>query len=399
MLTRKNSQQGGSAILLSATLPQKTRQELIGAYKKGLGQEPVQLADNSYPLVTHVSQDSFSEEPVESREENARKLAVEFIASETEAFDRIARAADEGKCACWIRNTVADAMNAYNLLAEKYSKDNLILFHARFAMGDRLKIEEKVLGYFDKKSSASDRRGKILVATQVVEQSLDLDFDVMVTDLAPIDLLIQRSGRLHRHHRDREGNPLPGKGDQRGPAILAVLSPSLAADPDANWFKSMFPKAAYVYPHHGQLWRGAQLLASRKTIALPEDARGLVEGVYGENAAEHIPPVFDAIENKAEGKDSSEASLGRLNALKLSEGYQRTWSHWLEDTETPTRLGDASTILRLARWDGENLTPWVDDPNYPWDKSQVRPSPFNPKKRKAPSSPSRQRREPSSGEG
>ena len=149
----------------------------------------------------------------------------------------------------------------------------------------------------------------------------------------------------------------------------------------------MFPKAAYVYPHHGQLWRGAQLLASRKTIALPEDARGLVEGVYGENAAEHIPPVFDAIENKAEGKDSSEASLGRLNALKLSEGYQRTWSHWLEDTETPTRLGDASTILRLARWDGENLTPWVDDPNYPWDKSQVSVNRFYAAQESLPSDP------------
>ena len=69
------------------------------------------------------------------------------------------------------------------------------LFHARFALADRLEKERRVVRTFGKESG-EERAGKVLVATQVVEQSLDLDFDALVTDLAPVDLLIQRAGRL-----------------------------------------------------------------------------------------------------------------------------------------------------------------------------------------------------------
>ena len=75
---------------------------------------------------------------------------------------------------------------------------DVCLFHARFALGDRLNIQESVLTNFGKDSEGAERQ-RILIATQVVEQSLDCDWDVMITDLAPIDLLIQRAGRLHRH--------------------------------------------------------------------------------------------------------------------------------------------------------------------------------------------------------
>ena len=89
-----------------------------------------------------------------------------------------------------------DAIETYNWLLAELDPESLILFHARFAMVDRIGIEEKVISYFGKRSRAADRSGKLLIATQVVEQSLDLDFDLMVSDLAPIDLLIQRAGRL-----------------------------------------------------------------------------------------------------------------------------------------------------------------------------------------------------------
>ncbi len=123
-----------------------------------------------------------------------------------------------------------DAIEAYDALAELVGTERVTLFHARFTLGDRLRIEEDVLRRFGKRSTAKDRRGQIVVATQVIEQSLDLDFDEMVSDLAPIDLVLQRAGRLRRRPRDERGNPVDGP-DRRGQPVLRVLTPEPIDDP------------------------------------------------------------------------------------------------------------------------------------------------------------------------
>jgi len=123
-----------------------------------------------------------------------------------------------GRCVCWVRNTVADALQAYARFQPRMPEENLLLFHARFALRDRLDMEERVLASFGKASTPTQRAGRLLIATQVVEQSLDVDFDLLVTDLAPIDRVIQRAGRLRRHRRTADGTPQcdPAAADQRG---------------------------------------------------------------------------------------------------------------------------------------------------------------------------------------
>ena len=198
---------GSSVILLSATLPTEQRQELVNAWRRGSGLAEEQLSVDEYPLLTHVSASGITAQPIDIAVTRKRRVNVEALLNETAVVDRIIADAAAGNCVCWIRNTVRDALEGFDVLRQAMG-ERVMLFHARFTMGDRPSIEREVLRLFGKQSTHDDRSGWVLVATQVVEQSLDLDFDAMVSDLAPIDLLIQRVGRVHRHDRGERGNPL-----------------------------------------------------------------------------------------------------------------------------------------------------------------------------------------------
>ena len=360
-LLRFHAALGGSAILLSATLPIKHRQELVNSFSQGLEVKQHKLNENSYPLITHSTANNISETPLKTREGTQRKVAVEFFDDISDVEISLVDAAGNGGCACWIRNTVDDAVDAYNSLSSKLGSKNVLLFHARFAMGDRLKIEKKVLDTFGKDSTNTIRSGRILVATQVVEQSLDLDFDYMVSDLAPMDLIIQRAGRLYRHSREwRNGTP-----------TLGVFAPSLTDSPTEDWYKDAFSKAAFVYPSHGQLWLTARLLSERGQLVMPDDARDFIEGVFGSDARNDVPEALRDRDDEAEGENKAAKSIAKLNTLLLDQGYGATVSQWLDDTKTPTRLGDLTTNVRLAKWDGEAIIPWFDNEKYAWDLSQV----------------------------
>ncbi len=224
-----------------------------------------------------------------------------------------------------------------------------------------MKIEKKVLDTFGKDSTDTIRSGRILVATQVVEQSLDLDFDYMVSDLAPIDLIIQRAGRLHRHSRkERCGTP-----------TLGIFAPPLTDNPTEDWYKDVFSKAAFVYPGHGQLWLTVRLLSEHGQLVMPDDARDFIEGVFGSDARNNVPEALIDRDDKAEAENMAAISMAKLNRLLPVKGYGATVSQWLDDTKTPTRMGDLTTNVRLARWDGEMIIPWEVDEKYAWEFSQV----------------------------
>ena len=362
---------GGSAILLSATLPKHIRRQLLAAFARGCGEhETPRTESGGYPLVTAFSREiGLTETAIEAMSQRRCAVAVRLIAEQGEVENVIVAAALMGKCVCWIRNTVQDARDGYQSLKNRMDTD-LMLFHARFAMGDRLEIENAVTQTFGRKSGEKQRRGKVLVATQVVEQSLDLDFDLLVSDLAPMDLLIQRAGRLHRHSRDENGNRLSNGKDRRESPCMVIHGPLPNEDATGNWYKSAFSKAAYVYPSHGCLWLTARLLADKAVLRMPDDARELIEAAFSEHA-DRIPELLRQRDQKAEAKWQADKSLAHINMLKLEEGYTATINQWRPDMRTPTRLGGMETTVRLARWDGSSLTPWYVNSDFPWDMSQV----------------------------
>ncbi len=356
---------GGSAILLSATLPAGHRKGLADAFAKGLGEEPVDIAEQAYPLATVRAHGAQTETPVPGRPGRGRKLPVRFLRSPDEALAEVERAVHLGQTALYIRNTVDDAREAHAALAARGIPAEL--FHARFALVDRLATECRTVETFGKESMAEDRAGRVLVATQVVEQSLDLDFDVLASDLAPIDLLIQRAGRLWRHGwRKRSGEP-----------ELLVVAPPAADDPPEDWFKRFLPRAAYVYGDHARLWLTVRMLERTGAIQSPHGLRALIEAVYGPEAEDSVPHgLFDSL-LAFEGRKAAARSMGHLNTLRVSSGYMRDAGAWDSDLRMPTRLvEDPRVTLRLARARDGRIEPYalahaLDEPWRAWRLSEV----------------------------
>lgn len=376
-LIRFHAAFGGSTVLLSATLTRKQREEFIAAFHGEKYVTQTRTGKTDYPLLTQVTVDnSVTEKSLATRESVKRSVKVNFCHDEPAVLSLIDGKIAEGQCVCWIRNTVQDAAEAWQTLRDNgvVSAERLHLFHSRFALQDRLRIEKDMLRYFGKESGSEDRKGRILIATQVVEQSLDLDFDVMVSDLAPIDLLIQRAGRLQRHLRDASGERLPDGAtkDQRTSPVLTILSPSLTDTPDQHWYKQLLPKANSVYPHTLVLWRTAQLLAERQGWSMPEDARTMLETVYGDEE-DNLPELLASTTQKAIGEENAERDQGNFAVLSLEKGYKVS-RQWDEEAKIATRLGDESQTIYLARWQDGVLSPWADKGRYHWDLSSLRVS-------------------------
>ncbi|PSJ46954.1 CRISPR-associated helicase/endonuclease Cas3 [Zobellella taiwanensis] len=376
-LLEMHARQGGCAILLSATLPQQMKEQLMAAYAQGRGLVAPILNKNDYPLATHFPiLATHAETHVPTRMEVQRKVRVQRVSDSEQAYALIRKAVKEERCVCWIRNTVDDARHSYDILCQKLRAvtPNVHLFHSRFAMVDRQKIEGEVLEWFGKKSGHQQRKGRVLVSTQVVEQSLDLDFDVLITDLAPIDLLLQRAGRLHRHVRDVTGNILSqGSKEQRPPATLYVLSPEPTEEADDQWLATLSGTLA-VYRDMGQLWRSAKVLLECGGYAMPEDARNLIEAVYSPDTPLITPTKLEELSFEADGKRRAEASMANFNKLELAAGYSQKSSDagWSEEVNIPTRLSDktVSVVLVKPATDG-GWQPYAEHPRFGWDLSTL----------------------------
>ena len=361
-LLRFHAALGGSAVLLSATLPLAVRQGLVDAFRDGLGAPPQALAREEYPLATLATADGIEETPCDVRPGLARRVAVTRLAGGEVAVDRIVTAAATGAAVAWVRNTVDDAIVAADALRARGLTP--LLFHARFAMVDRLAIEAEVLRRFGRDSVGEARRC-VLVATQVIEQSLDLDFDLLCTDLAPADLLIQRAGRLWRHARHER--PVPG------PELL-VVSPEAVVDPPVDWIARPLPGTAAVYRDPALLWRSAREVFALGALTTPQDMRPLIEATFDRATDGAVPAALAIASDRAEGKEMAEVGIASQNVLDVWRGYNRDAGLWESETRTPTRLEDRPTVtLRLARLRDGIVVPYADhpDPRRAWALSEV----------------------------
>ncbi|MCG8356440.1 MAG: CRISPR-associated helicase Cas3' [Kiloniellales bacterium] len=367
-LLRFQAALGGSAVLLSATLPNSLRGRFTCAFQCGLDERSAGEASRegvkAYPLASVVASGVTAQTPVAASRQ--RKVPVRFLDSPDAALMAVEQAAAEGRAALYIRNAVDDAIEAARAFAARGLEP--MLFHARFALCDRLEREKRVLATFGRDSQPSVRAGKVLVSTQLTQESLDIDFDFMASDIAPVDLLIQRAGRLWRHERARP----PGSCE------LLLVTPDPVASADKEWPRRLLRRTAAVYGNHAQLWLTAKVLKDAGAIASPDGLRRLVEAVYSESADEVAPEGLLRSSLDAEGRDSGDRSVAQQNILKLEVGYISTGGSWDEDASTPTRLEeDKYVTLRLARLEGDRIRPWAPaapdaEPWRAWRLSECR---------------------------
>lgn len=189
-------------ILLSATLPAQRRAEMVASYLgvKSLPDDAWQHT-LSYPLLTYTDGSSVRQQalPCGTAQTTVRILPT----SEPELIDCVRRGVSCGGCVGVIVNTVKKAQEKAALLRTAFPQCEVLVLHAQFVATDRAAREKALIARVGKHSAPETRRGVIVVGTQVLEQSLDIDFDLMITELCPMDLLLQRIGRLHRHPRVR----------------------------------------------------------------------------------------------------------------------------------------------------------------------------------------------------
>jgi CRISPR-associated endonuclease/helicase Cas3 len=356
---------GSSVVLLSATLPPHIRRELAKVVNASMPEEEAEYPRISVFIPGAVDQAHFKADP-------ARRLTLilKGIPSDLPSmYSSLNEHLVNGGLGLALVNTVQRAQDLYRLFPDGeplQSKGDRIgkrlsdgtevyLFHARFPADRRQKREDHVLQIF---GEGGDRTGrKILIATQVAEQSLDLDFDLIVTDLAPIDLILQRAGRLWRHKQAHRQLTEP---------VLIVAG--LAGEEPPSFGKPLW---------WGKVYREDILLSTwcllreekRQTLVLPDEIDTLVRKVYEEQVK--IPESLLERSNSAlvDGEGEAITKHGQANQAIIGFPDDASWNDpgrfVLYDEDEPgvhrtlmaqTRLGEDSVIAILL-WFNDGFSP------------------------------------------
>ncbi len=330
---------GGSVFILSATLTHTRRRQLLAAAGGTEADSP-----DAYSLITALPTAAgiARHRPVEIH--STKTVHLETAPPDRlDLWEKIAAAAAAGACVLVIRNTVRLAQETRNQLLSARRDDtaSVALLHSRFTQRDRAALEDHWIGRLGK--DAADRpSGCVLVATQIAEQSLDIDADFLVTDLAPTDLLLQRIGRLHRHSRPRP------RGFEQPSAL--ILCPEIDLSRDV---RELLGPSSWVYPPY-VLLRSAEIWRSRPTLNLPGEIRCVLEKTYRER--DEAVPAMDALkrELRDQAKKMSDTANGRShpldpNAIDDPEGARTRWSRQKSATlillkKAPLEAADRTTL-------------------------------------------------------
>ncbi|MBN2450795.1 MAG: CRISPR-associated helicase Cas3' [Lentisphaeria bacterium] len=318
VLVRRLRQLGATVIVLSATLTAARRRDLLGL-------APGEPVSEAYPLLScklHES-DGLGQFPVPTgptRDVHILMRPPDHLA------DLCMARAEGGECVLWIRNTVDEAQGTYRQLKARNRAGGpaIGLLHARFPLFRREQLEDEWMERLGKDDRPRPANGCVLVSTQVAEQSVDIDADLLITDLAPTDMLLQRIGRLWRHERRRP----PG-----AECRVWIAAPALDAagfrTASASEIQAAFGRSARVYAPY-VLLRSLEQWSCRDTLSLPKDIRPILEATYAPLPEE--PPAWRKLRLELESRAATlrQAALSNSNPWQVplddDEGVQTRWN-------------------------------------------------------------------------
>lgn len=304
---------GVPVILLSATLPSNRRNALINAYLRST-EKSDEVTEAVYPRLTYTDKDQVKSKslPLTCEEKNIQivRMADEDVISEVEC------AVKSEACVGIICNTVSRAQY-FAGLSREIAGTNVIIYHAQFVIPDRLEREDDLKKAVGKRSDYAGRKGTVVVGTQVLEQSLDIDFDLLITDLCPMDLLLQRLGRLHRH--DRRDRPLQYKTTK----CIVMGTEELNAASENIYTKWLLLRTRKLLPD---------------IIKIPEDIDNLISETYRE-----IDP----------GGEEEREALAKYNFL-ISQKVQKARNFLMSAPRESKRQNDLHDWLKNSVTDNEN---------------------------------------------
>ncbi|MBN8426849.1 MAG: CRISPR-associated helicase/endonuclease Cas3, partial [Xanthomonadales bacterium] len=341
---------GGSAILLSATLSTPLRDKLLAAW----GSHAAHEGDARYPALWHATGDATAPLTVADEHRPARhEVGIECLRRvgaypDGELLARIVAAGRSGALVAIVVNLVDDAQRLARALRE-LTRDcpeiAVDLFHARYRFSDRQDKEAAALKHYGREAPRTS--GRILVATQVVEQSLDLDADFLITDLCPMDVLLQRIGRLHRHARPDDARPAAYRTAQ-----TCVVTPT-DGDLTPNLKRprhglGLFHNGGGVYADVRILQATLNLIDAEPQVCIPADNRRLVE------SATH-PEALRVVESRDERWASHGQQIDGLTGAKKTNAklgllpFDRPFEElsFPDDIKLATRLGAADRVANF----------------------------------------------------
>ncbi|MCP4265104.1 MAG: CRISPR-associated helicase Cas3' [Candidatus Brocadiaceae bacterium] len=312
-----------TVIILSATLTDKQRHSIVGASFSN-----VNLENNisAYPLITKYPTSRVVQELEVEKLEDSQVSIYICENDEQAAVDEALLRAERGEQVLWIENTVNEAQQQYRMLAAKASGISLDcgLLHSRFLKVDRHLNEDMWVGFFGKDGSISrQEKGRILVGTQVLEQSLDIDADFLVTRLCPTDMLFQRLGRLWRHRENDSIRPLKTSRD------AWILAPCLkeAIEDQASLGKSSRVYDPYILCRTLEVWKDIS------SIKLPGEIRMLLEATYVERYDDgNLGRYKQVLKKKRE-------ALSRLALSGISRGGKT-----MQESKASTRYSETESV-------------------------------------------------------
>lgn len=371
---------GVPVVALSATLPPSQRKGLIEAYRRGanaplntgrrrteVSDEFQKLADNaSYPLITTVG-GTHSDQTSPPRSARQTTYLIDEVEDE-DLVDRVIESAENGGCIAVVLDTVDRAQKTYTQIKESFSGE-VQLIHSRFTAESRSKNEKGLVDRLGPRSG-SRPRSMIVVATQVIEASLDVDFDLMFTDFAPVDLLIQRMGRVHRHTRSLDERPSL----MAEPRIILSGGSGILDDMVAPTFSKSIEK---VYSR-SLLYRSAISLRQlfdakgKREVLVPEDVPSLIRSTYSDavDVPEGWEPLFEDAEQKRRELEAVQQRRSRVFAIdppgvgniaawsraSASEASEETASAQVRDSESSIE------VVLVQKVGGRVLSlPWLTD--------------------------------------